>query len=275
MNDTTNRIFAGAIKIGHNSAGQDYTCSAINGRFHLLEQSLEAINFNKEKDRLICLGNIFSPDSESRLAHMYLAEKWFMGVRGWQEHLLFSALITSYHNNEMPLIQWNALFGSSFIDDAEPETLLATRQALFEWPYMAATRNPLSGISTCLMNRELPANLSITDFGNICKGLKQKEFAQESFDSIEKSLLAGMEIDLLDIAATKNNLFQKHWDEEERESSDSQSAIFAMAYGDGVHKHHEEMNRVIVTEDWPGEEHRFNTARLTNTPNKIEFRKVS
>ena len=51
-----------------NDVGNDYICSDIHGHFSLLEAELSLISFDKNKDRLFCVGDLIDRGDESDLA---------------------------------------------------------------------------------------------------------------------------------------------------------------------------------------------------------------
>ena len=69
-------------------SGRTFVCGDIHGSFSRVEEFLEFINFNKETDRLISVGDIVDrgPQNEKSLALLH--EPWFHAVKGNHEDLM-------------------------------------------------------------------------------------------------------------------------------------------------------------------------------------------
>lgn len=59
-----------------------YAVGDIHGMFHLLEEELEKINFNKKEDLLISVGDLIDRGKNSIQAIDYLDKNWFVSVFG-------------------------------------------------------------------------------------------------------------------------------------------------------------------------------------------------
>lgn len=73
-----------------------YVCGDIHGCFSLLEQKLLDVNFNKDKDLLVCTGDLIDRGPESHLAPQYIAYNWFESVLGNHEDMCINNP-THYH----------------------------------------------------------------------------------------------------------------------------------------------------------------------------------
>lgn len=65
-----------------NTEGRDLIVGDIHGMFALLKQSLQSINFNPKKDRLICCGDLVDRGPSSAKAKDWLEKEWFYSVMG-------------------------------------------------------------------------------------------------------------------------------------------------------------------------------------------------
>lgn len=74
-------------KITKNTRGNDYAVGDIHGEFHLLDQKLVEIGFDKTKDRLFSVGDMVDRGKDSELFAQYLQEPWFYAVRGNHEDM--------------------------------------------------------------------------------------------------------------------------------------------------------------------------------------------
>lgn len=84
-----------------NHLGRDFVCGDIHGSYSCVERFLKEISFDKEKDRLICAGDLIDrgPDNENCL--MMLLEPWFFCVKGNHEFLM-----EKFFANEFTQVSW-------------------------------------------------------------------------------------------------------------------------------------------------------------------------
>jgi len=66
--------------VGANVQGRDLAVGDIHGHFDRLQQSLDAVGFNKEKDRLFSVGDLVDRGPFSRAALHWLEQPWFYAV---------------------------------------------------------------------------------------------------------------------------------------------------------------------------------------------------
>ncbi|GHU75370.1 serine/threonine protein phosphatase [Spirochaetia bacterium] len=74
-----------------NKKGRDYVCGDIHGCFDELEDELVKIDFDPEKDRLFCVGDLIDRGPRSRNALGYIQKPWFHSVLGNHEHMFIMA----------------------------------------------------------------------------------------------------------------------------------------------------------------------------------------
>jgi len=77
-------------EVSHNSQGNDYVVGDIHGCFSLLMQKITLLNFDFQKDRLFCTGDLIDRGNESFNVLELLKEDWFYSVKGNHETLLLS-----------------------------------------------------------------------------------------------------------------------------------------------------------------------------------------
>lgn len=68
-----------------NIKGRDFVVSDIHGNFSELENLMEKIAFNKEKDRMFSVGDIIDRGKESTRVLEFITQKWFINVKGNHE----------------------------------------------------------------------------------------------------------------------------------------------------------------------------------------------
>lgn len=73
----------------NNNGGTDYAVGDIHGCFSKLLETLEAINFDKTKDRLFCVGDLCDRGPESRDVLNFLENDWVYTTFGNHEQILF------------------------------------------------------------------------------------------------------------------------------------------------------------------------------------------
>jgi serine/threonine protein phosphatase 1 len=87
------------LRLEKNKNGRDFVCGDIHGCFSYLEERLIEIDFNKNSDRLFCVGDLIDRGPESRKAAEYLEMPWFYSVLGNHEEMLIMALYNRYYRN--------------------------------------------------------------------------------------------------------------------------------------------------------------------------------
>ncbi|OZG69956.1 hypothetical protein BTA51_28520 [Hahella sp. CCB-MM4] len=113
-----------------NLSGRDFICSDIHGHFSLLEEQLSHLDFDKEKDRLFCLGDLIDRGQESDQVIDYLRKPWFFSILGNHELMLIDAMETG--NNHV-FMQWYS-WGGDWAEDFSQEALTEYYEALVELP---------------------------------------------------------------------------------------------------------------------------------------------
>lgn len=74
-----------------NLDGRDFVVGDIHGAYTKLQEALNKIGFNPDKDRLFCTGDLVDRGSESEQATDWLFKPWFHSVRGNHEQLTIDA----------------------------------------------------------------------------------------------------------------------------------------------------------------------------------------
>ena len=65
-----------------NTSGRDFAVGDIHGHFTLLQQALEEVQFNPERDRLFSVGDLVDRGPECEQVLAWLDKPWFHPVRG-------------------------------------------------------------------------------------------------------------------------------------------------------------------------------------------------
>jgi len=77
-------------KLEKNTRGEDWIIGDIHGQFDLLQESLNYINFDKNKDRLISVGDLTDRGPKVFECLRLLREPWFFAVKGNHENMFVS-----------------------------------------------------------------------------------------------------------------------------------------------------------------------------------------
>lgn len=70
-----------------NTVGRDLIVGDIHGHFSKLQQALDAINFDPERDRLFSVGDLVDRGPESEMSLEWLDKPWFFAVSGNHEDM--------------------------------------------------------------------------------------------------------------------------------------------------------------------------------------------
>jgi len=93
------RNWKSVLRFEKNKKSRDFVCGDIHGCFSYLEERLIEIGFNKNNDRLFCVGDLIDRGPESRMAIDYLEMPWFYSVLGNHEEMLILALCNRYYQD--------------------------------------------------------------------------------------------------------------------------------------------------------------------------------
>lgn len=102
----------------------------LHGCYSLLEQKLAALEFDKQQDLLISVGDLTDRGSENIACLTLITEPWFRAIRGNHEEMMLDALL---HHRDAGLWQMNGGEWFFRLDDADKsrvETLLPQIAAL-------------------------------------------------------------------------------------------------------------------------------------------------
>jgi serine/threonine protein phosphatase 1 len=84
------------LRLEKNKIGRDFVCGDIHGCFDDLESGLAEKKFDKEQDRLFCVGDLIDRGPRSELATFYMNRPWFFSVIGNHEQMFLMG------NNDFP-----------------------------------------------------------------------------------------------------------------------------------------------------------------------------
>lgn len=90
MTDPDSSTGAQVLRLPRNQNGRDFCVGDIHGMFGMLDRLLEAVQFDKNHDRLLSVGDLVDRGPESLRALEFLAQPWFYAIRGNHEDMLLS-----------------------------------------------------------------------------------------------------------------------------------------------------------------------------------------
>ena len=101
-------------KLPTNSQGKDYIVGDLHGCFSLLELLLEAVQFDKSRDRLFSVGDLIDRGPDSLRCLQLLEEPWFFAVRGNHETMMMEFFLPYLINGSLDQIE--DVNGIGFLD---------------------------------------------------------------------------------------------------------------------------------------------------------------
>jgi serine/threonine protein phosphatase 1 len=110
-------------KFEQNATGKDFICGDIHGCWDKLEWALDAVGFDKTKDRLFCLGDMIDRGPKSEDFIRYIRKPWFYSIMGNHEALLCGTILSE--TEELRKSHYRAWFinGGWWMDDVAKEDL--------------------------------------------------------------------------------------------------------------------------------------------------------
>lgn len=108
---------ANVERFAPNTTGRDLVCGDIHGGWPLVEQALIDCNFDRDRDRLFCVGDLIDRGPESARFPEYLQQDWFHAIAGNHEQMALRAVVDS--DREIQQIWW--MNGGGWIMDLPPQ----------------------------------------------------------------------------------------------------------------------------------------------------------
>jgi serine/threonine protein phosphatase 1 len=142
------------MKYNQNTTGNDYVVGDIHGCFSKLQQCLNELWFNPDKDRLFSVGDLVDRGPESELSLDWIAKPWFHSIRGNHEQMAIDASKGMYDPGTYAM---NG--GNWFLALTQPERLLFA-DAFSTLPLWIEVQTDLGNIG--LVHGDVP-----TDWNNI------------------------------------------------------------------------------------------------------------
>ena len=106
--------------LAENTVGTDYVVGDLHGQYSLLMAELDACNFDDNKDRLLCVGDLIDRGPESLDCLKLLENPWFYACLGNHEDLMLQGLVDQ---DIGAYLHWKKRCGGAWVDDVENDAL--------------------------------------------------------------------------------------------------------------------------------------------------------
>lgn len=143
------------LRLAKNQKGKDFVVGDIHGHFELFELLLKEISFNKNEDRIICVGDCIDRGPESERILEYLREPWFYSVLGNHEEMLLMAQnpLSSIHSFWMDN-------GGEWAEEVADELIKEMAEQFLELPYAISIETEHGEVG--VVHADIPNNYSWT-----------------------------------------------------------------------------------------------------------------
>jgi len=147
------------LNLSENTKGHDYYVGDLHGHYPSFVRGLDAINFNPEIDRIICVGDLIDRGPDSLACLRLVHENWYYCVIGNHER-------TFYHTTKDSNAKRNLENGWQFrLSDDEREECIGLVETM-HWAITVAHGSESIGI----VHADIPDNMSWNAFCHqLCK----------------------------------------------------------------------------------------------------------
>lgn len=178
LNSTEKKKYPTFLSLEGNPNGRDYVCGDIHGQYENLLKGLSHINFDFERDRLFCCGDLVDRGNDSNKMHEIMKEKWFYSVRGNHDNFV----VRAYEEDPtFDLERWYTPFnGGAWWKEATSNEKYQTYKEIIKLPYGIEIKYPEKTIG--IVHADIPEKYSWQIFTNELKSRNEivLKFATES-----------------------------------------------------------------------------------------------
>jgi serine/threonine protein phosphatase 1 len=128
------------LRMEKNKIGRDFVCGDIHGCFDDLEAGLAEKKFDKEKDRLFCVGDLIDRGPQSELATFYMNRSWFFTVMGNHEQMFLMGNYMDFPGRKKYL-EGHIMNGGGWAYKMEPGKVGAMLEAIDDLPLIIRVGN--------------------------------------------------------------------------------------------------------------------------------------
>ncbi len=144
-------------RFSQNQLGRDFVSGDIHGEFHLLEAELERLDFDTDRDRLFCVGDLVDRGSDSLAALEWLAKPTVHTCRG--NHEIFVKSAPGYF---VELSWWVAVNGGDWWLEVDEATKWRFMETFAELPMLLEVETPQGLVG--IVHADIPCNMSWSQF---------------------------------------------------------------------------------------------------------------
>ena len=145
-----------------NEAGRDFVVGEVHGMFDRVEQALATVNFDPERDRLFCVGDLIDRGPQSREVVRFLEQPFVHAVRGNHEDELLQLHAGSSQPNSEP---W--LTGAEWWRDLSKAERRVVISRLKKLPLVIEVTTPRGNVA--FLHADVPRGVSWSEFRDTLK----------------------------------------------------------------------------------------------------------
>ncbi|MGM0677048.1 metallophosphoesterase [Ectothiorhodospira marina] len=144
-------------RLERNTGGRDFVVGDLHGMFSTLEGAMDQLGFDRDRDRMISVGDLIDRGPESHRALEFLEQPWFFAVQGNHERLLLESEI-----DRDLASSWVTLNGGEWWMDVDPITQDRFRRRLRALPFALEADTEPGQVG--VVHADIPPQLSWVDF---------------------------------------------------------------------------------------------------------------
>lgn len=162
------------VKHKANQFGRDFVVGDLHGEYNKLMLQLSSLNFDEERDRLFCVGDLIDRGEDSLKCLNLIFEPWFFATMGNHEHMMLEAVIKDCSNSYNMWLQNGGGWYYDLYLDAK-QNLTGAKEKIsevVETIHSAESHLPLarevqtwSGKTVGILHGDAPAHWGITEIG--------------------------------------------------------------------------------------------------------------
>jgi len=149
------------LSLEKNTKGRDFIIGDIHGAYDLVDEALERVKFDPEKDRLISVGDLIDRGPDSYRCLEFLEKPWFHAVKGNHEDLLMD-MCDKDGNLDDVKAQFNIRNGMGWVIDLTKEERLKLVKAFKELPIAMEIETERGSVG--VVHADVPKNMSWKKF---------------------------------------------------------------------------------------------------------------
>ncbi len=151
-------------RLSANTVGRDFVCGDMHGAYSCVQRFMKEVQFDPEKDRMICAGDLVDRGPENEKCLALLFEPWFFATKGNHEELIEG----SFAGSNDDLYVWVLNGGQWGVEHLQGNSDLslvvrdAVRLVISKMPYLITVEKRDGGLFH-VIHAELFSRVPITD----------------------------------------------------------------------------------------------------------------